>query len=133
MLKIDNLTVRAQEKEILKDLDLFIDDGEIHVLMGPNGTGKSTICKALLNHPDYEIVKGTITFNDEVLNNKSTTEISRKGIFLLSQNPIEVEGISNSEMLRNAISEKTNERVDIFKFNKKLFTDLLLWIFRILI
>ena len=122
MLKIDNLTVRAQEKEILKDLDLFIDDGEIHVLMGPNGTGKSTICKALLNHPDYELVKGTITFNDEVLNNKSTTEISRKGIFLLSQNPIEVEGISNSEMLRNAISEKTNERVDIFKFNKKLNT-----------
>ena len=120
MLKINNLTVKAGEKEILKNFNLDINEGEIHVLMGQNGTGKSTICKALMAHPDYDIAEGTITYFDKVINTLNTTEISRLGIYLLNQNPTEVEGITNSEMLRNVLSEKTNEKVDIFKFNKKL-------------
>ena len=120
MLKIDKLEVKAQEQTILKDFNLDIKDGEIHVLMGPNGVGKSTISKTIMHHPDYVIENGSIIFNDININDLSTTEIARLGIFLLGQNPIEVEGISNAEMLRNVLSEKTGERVDIFKFNKKI-------------
>lgn len=120
MLKIDDLTVKAEAKTILSNFNLDIDDGEIHVLMGPNGIGKSTICKVLMHHPDYEVTKGEIIYNNKNLINLTTTDIARTGIFLLSQNPIEVEGITNSEMLRNVIGEITNEKVDIFKFNKRL-------------
>lgn len=120
MLKINNLTVEADSKTILHDFNLDINDGEIHVLMGPNGIGKSTICKVLMHHPDYQVTQGEIIFNDKNLEDLTTTEIARAGIFLLSQNPIEVEGITNSEMIRNVIGEKTNEKVDIFKFNKRL-------------
>lgn len=120
MLNIDNLTVKAQDKIILKDFDMKISDGEIHVLMGPNGTGKSTICKAIMRHPDYEIIKGTIKYNDSIINDLDTSSIGRLGIFLLGQNPTEVEGITNAELIRNVLGEKTGEKVDIFKLNKKL-------------
>lgn len=120
MLTIKDLVVEAEDKTILSDFNLDINNGDIHVLMGPNGIGKSTICKAIMHHPDYKITKGKIIYNNEDLVNMSTTEIARKGIFLLSQNPVEVEGITNAEMLRNVIGEKTNQKVDIFKFNKKL-------------
>ena len=120
MFEISNLTVKAHDKEIIADLNLKINAGEIHVLMGPNGTGKSTICKTIMHHPDYQIIKGTITYNNQELNNLSTTEISRLGLFLLSQNPTEIEGISNAEMLRNALNERNENRVDIFKFNDEL-------------
>ena len=117
MLKITNLTVTAKEnaQEILKDFNLEIKPGEIHVLMGPNGIGKSTICKTIFNHPDYEIKKGTITYNNEDLTKLTPTEISRLGIFLLNQNPIEISGITTAELLRNVLSETTNSKVDIPK------------------
>ncbi len=120
MLEIKDLTVKASDKEILNNLNLKIDDGEIRVLMGPNGTGKSTICKVLMNHPDYEITKGSIIFNDQDITNMPTNERSKLGFFLLSQSPIEIEGITNAELIRTALGEKTGEKVDIFKFNKKL-------------
>lgn len=120
MLKIDNLTVKAEDKEILKNFNLTINTGEVHVLMGPNGTGKSTICKVLMHHPDYEVTHGSILFDGHFLQETDTTSIARLGIFLLGQNPIEVEGITNAEMIRNVISEKTGEKVDIFKFNQRL-------------
>ncbi|MDE5539726.1 MAG: Fe-S cluster assembly ATPase SufC, partial [Bacilli bacterium] len=100
--------------------NMEIEDGAIHVLMGQNGTGKSTICKVLMRHPDYQITKGKIEYNGEALTNSDPTHVSRLGFFLLSQNPIEIQGITNAEMLRNVIGEKTREKVDIFKFNKKL-------------
>ncbi len=120
MLQIKNLIVKAEDKEILKDFNLDISDGEIHVLMGPNGAGKSTICKVLLHHPDYIVNSGNIFYNNKDLINMTTTDIAREGIFLLNQLPTEIEGITNSEMIRNAIGEKTGEKVDIFSFNKKL-------------
>ena len=120
MLEIKNLYVTANNKEIIKNLNLQIKPGEIHVLMGPNGTGKSTICKTIMHDPDYLITKGEIIYENKVLNNLNATEISRLGIFLLSQNPVEIEGITNAELLRTALSEKTGEKVDIFKFNERL-------------
>lgn len=122
MLKINNLTVEVEKKEILKDFSLEIKDGEIHALLGPNGIGKSTICKTILHDPNYNIKKGTINYKGQDLNNLTTTEISRLGINMISQNPITIEGVTNAEMLRMALSEKTNERVDIFAFNKKMET-----------
>lgn len=120
MLEINNLEVKVSEKVILNNFNLKINDGEIHALMGPNGAGKSSICKVILNHPDYEVTKGTYIFDNNDLSKLSTTEISRLGIFLISQNPSEIEGVSNSEMLRSVIGEKTKEKVDIFKLNDEL-------------
>jgi Fe-S cluster assembly ATP-binding protein len=120
MLEINNLNVNVLEKPILNNFNLKINDGEIHVLMGPNGTGKSTICKTILGDPNYQIKKGTIKYQGALLNDLDTTSRARLGIFLLNQNPIGIEGVTNAEMLRSALSEKTNQQVDIFAFNNKL-------------
>ena len=119
MLNIKDLTVFADNKEILKNFDLNINDGEIHCIMGPNGVGKSTICRAILKDPNYSITNGNITYKEKNLKDLTTTEISRLGIMMISQNPIAIEGVTNAEMLRLALSEKTNEHIDIFKFSKE--------------
>ena len=118
MLEIKNLVVKTGENEILKDFNLKINDGETHILMGPNGVGKSTICRTLMKDPNYEIVEGQIIYDNEDILTKTTTEISRLGIMMIAQSPIAVEGVTNAEMLRLALFERTNERVDIFKFSK---------------
>lgn len=119
MLKIEKLNVFAEDKEILKNFNLIINDGEIHAIMGPNGVGKSTICKCLLKDPNYNILSGEIIYNNRNLKDLSTTEISREGIMMISQSPIAIEGVTNAEMLRMAMSERTGEHIDIFKFSKE--------------
>ena len=119
MLSINSLSVMADNKEILKDFNLNINNGETHCIMGPNGVGKSTICRAILKDPNYLITKGTIKYKGKDLKDLSTTEISRLGIMMIAQNPTAIEGVTNAEMLRLAISEKTGERVDIFEFAKE--------------
>ena len=120
MLNIKDLSVNVIDKELLHDFNLNIDDGQIHVLIGPNGIGKSSICKAILGDPNYTITKGSIKYNDVELTKLSTTDRARLGIFLLSQNPVAIEGVTNAEMLRSALSEKDNKPVNIFEFNKEL-------------
>ena len=120
MLSIKNLTVRINDKTILHDFNLDINDGEIVTLMGPNGVGKSTICKVIMGDPTYEVINGSIFYNNIDLLSLSTDERSRQGIFLLAQNPIELEGITNAEVLRSALECKTGEHVNIFDFNKKI-------------
>ena len=120
MLKIDNLTVKAADKTILENFNLEINDGEIHVLMGPNGAGKSTICKTLMHHPDYQIFKGKIEYNDQDITDYTPTLMGKLGFFLLNQNPVEIEGVTNAELIRNVLSEQKGEKIDIFEFNKKL-------------
>jgi Fe-S cluster assembly ATP-binding protein len=120
MLKINNLEVNVSDKSILKDFNLEINDGEIHALMGPNGVGKSTICKTILGDDNYKIINGDIIYNNQKLNDMKTTDRARLGIFLLNQNPIAIEGVTNAEMLRIALSEKYDKPIDIFKFNNKL-------------
>lgn len=120
MLSIKNLTVKVNDKTILHDFNLDINDGEIVTLMGPNGVGKSTICKVIMGDPTYEVINGSIFYNNIDLLSLSTDERSRQGIFLLAQNPIELEGITNAEVLRSALECKTGEHVNIFDFNKKI-------------
>lgn len=119
MLNIKALNVIADGKEILANFDLQINPGEIHALMGQNGAGKSTICRALLKDPNYSITKGNITYKDKDITKMTTTEISRLGIMMIAQNPIAIEGVTNAEMLRLALSERTGEHIDIFKFSKE--------------
>ncbi len=120
MLQIKDLTASVSDKKIIDGLNLEINDGEIHVLMGQNGVGKSTICKVLLKDVNYKIDFGEIIFDGNKINDLSTTEVARLGIYLVNQNPIAIEGVTNAEMLRTTLSEITGERVGIFEFNKKL-------------
>lgn len=117
MLEIKNLTVKLDQQVILKDLNLSIKEGEIHAIMGPNGVGKSTLCKVLLNDEDYE-KEGLILYNKEEITHLKTFEIAKKGMFLLSQNPIELEGITNAEMLRTTLNAR-GIKLNIFEFSKK--------------
>lgn len=118
MLKINNLTVKAGDKIILKDLNLNIKLGEIHTIMGLNGSGKSTICKVLMGDPNYIVENGTITFKNKDLINLDTTERARMGMYLVNQNPIEIEGVKNSEMLKSALEARTGKNVSIFEFSR---------------
>lgn len=120
MLSIKNLTVKVLDKIILKDFNLTINEKEIHALMGINGSGKSTICKVILGDPNYEVISGSIYFNNRNILELDTTQRARLGIYLVNQNPIEIEGVSNSEMLRTALGEKLGHHIDIFEFNKKV-------------
>ena len=120
MLEIKNITVQADEQTILNNFNLNIEDHEIHALMGPNGVGKSTICKVLLNDPNYHVINGNIIYNSQNINELATDERAKLGFFLLNQTPIAIPGVSNSEMLRMALSNKTNKQVDILAFHKEL-------------
>ena len=122
MLEIKNLTAYANDKKIIADLNLQINDGEIHTIMGPNGVGKSTICKILMGDKEYLINKGSITYNKKNILKMAPNEIANNGIFLLSQSPIAIEGVTNAEMLRSALGIKTGKPVNIFAFNKKMET-----------
>ena len=120
MLKIDNLTVSVNDKVILKNLYLDIEPGKIVTIMGPNGIGKSTICKVIMGDPNYKIEEGSITYRGEDLLTLSVDERSKKGIYLVNQNPIEVEGVSNAEMLRSALECRKGEKTNFFEFNKEI-------------
>ena len=120
MLKIENLCLSVSDKEILKNFNLTINDGEIHAIMGPNGIGKSSICKAIMGDTNYEIKEGSITFDSVLLNEVSTTERANMGLMLINQSPLAIEGVSNVDMLRMALASKTGSPVDLYKFNKKI-------------
>ena len=125
MFKIDNLNVKIKDtdKEILKDFSLTINDGEIHAIMGPNGVGKSTLSKAIMHHPDYVINDGSITYNEKTLNDLTTDEIARNGIYLLMQDPSIIDGVSNSEALRTALKERGSD-TNLYSFITKMKKEL---------
>lgn len=118
MLNIENLTVSVQDKIILKDFNLNIKNNEIHALMGLNGSGKSTICKVLMGDSNYKVESGSIYFKDIDLLKLDTVERAKIGLFLVNQNPIEIPGVKNSEMLKVALESKTGKHFNIFEFSK---------------
>lgn len=120
LLEIKNLHAGVEGKEILKGVDLTIKPGEIHVIMGPNGSGKTTTANAILNNPVYTKTNGTIEFEGENINDLKTDEIARKGIFMSFQLPEEIPGVSVTNFLKYAKNKVTGEPVKIFKFKDEL-------------
>lgn len=106
MLKIENLSVKIGDKKILDNFNLTINDGEIHALMGVNGTGKSTLVKTISGHYDCEILEGRILYNGKDLSELSVDERANEGIFLSFQSPVEIAGVNNSYFLKSALNAK---------------------------
>ena len=120
LLEIKDLHVNAGEKEILKGIDLNIKKGEIHVIMGPNGSGKTTTANAILNNPEYTKTNGEIIFDGEDITKSKTDEIARKGIFMSFQLPEEIPGVSVTNFLKYAKNKTTGQPVKIFQFKEEL-------------
>ncbi len=117
-LEINHLHVHIQNKEILKDFHLTINEGEIHVIMGPNGTGKSTLSKVIMGDPHYKITKGTITYKNKEIHNMLPDERAHLGIFMAYQMPTEIEGVRESDFLRTALHEKEGDSFQLMHFIK---------------
>lgn len=120
LLEINDLYVNATEKEILKGINLNINKGEIHVIMGPNGSGKTTTANAILNNPIYNKKSGSIVFDNQDITNLKTDEIARKGIFMSFQLPEEIPGVSVENFLKYAKNKKTDNAIKIFEFKEEL-------------
>ena len=118
-LDIINLSVMVDNKLVLKDFNLSLDNGKIYVLMGPNGTGKSTLSRVIMGDSNYKVMSGDILFNGNSILDKSVDERSRMGIFLAMQYPMEIEGVSNQDFLRTAMSSKEGKQVGLYDFIMK--------------
>ena len=120
LLEVSGLHVSAGEKEILHGVDLTVGKDETHVLMGPNGTGKSTLGYAITGNPEYTVTAGKIVFDGEDITRLPVNERAKKGIFLSFQNPLEVPGVTLSAFIRSALEQKTGKRIRLWDFKKKL-------------
>jgi Fe-S cluster assembly ATP-binding protein len=125
-LEIKDLHVTIEGKEILKGLNLVISSGEVHAIMGPNGTGKSTLAYTLMGHPAYEVTRGRILFNGKNLLELSTEERSRRGLFLAFQYPVSIPGVTVASFLRMALNARRkaldpqDKGIPILEFRKLL-------------
>ena len=123
LLKIKHLKVEVEDKTILNGINLEIDYGQIHALMGPNGCGKTTLAYTLMGHPKYKVVDGKVLFLGQELLKMPVHERAQKGVFLALQHPIQVEGVSIKDFLRqayNAIYDGTEKQLDLKGFKKLL-------------
>ena len=120
LLEINNLCVNVEEKEILKGINLNINKGEIHVIMGPNGSGKTTTANAILNNPMYSKVQGNIILNGEDISELKTDEIARRGVFMSFQLPEEIPGEILEMSLSGSLNKITGKPVKIFEFKDEL-------------
>ena len=121
-LKVENLHVSVAGKEILKGVNLVVNTGEIHAIMGPNGTGKSTLSQTIMGHPAYEVTQGHITIDDQDLADMSVDQRARAGLFLAMQYPSEIQGVTNAEFMRAAINARRPEddQIGVMSFIEKL-------------
>ena len=119
MIEIKKLNVSTTDgKKILDDFSLTLDSGEVHAIMGPNGTGKSTLSKILMGSEDYIVTSGDILIDGKSILDLKVDERARMGIFLANQNPVSIEGVTNSEFLKTALSSVRGENVGIYEFMK---------------
>ena len=120
LLKVENIDVQVEEKDILHGVNLEIGRGETHVLMGPNGAGKSTLGYTLMGNPKYKINSGKIIFKGKDITEATTDERAKDGMFLSFQEPLEVPGLSLESFLRSALEQQTGEKIRLFDFKRKL-------------
>jgi Fe-S cluster assembly ATP-binding protein len=122
LLKIIDLHAEVAEEgtEILKGLNLEINEGEIHAIMGPNGSGKSTLSKVISGHPAYEVTDGDILYRGESILDHEPDERARLGVFLAFQYPVEIPGVSIANFLRTALNSRREEEIDIFDYQELL-------------
>ncbi|SFA47733.1 Fe-S cluster assembly ATP-binding protein [Parageobacillus thermantarcticus] len=122
VLTIKDLHVSVEGKEILKGVNLEVKGGEIHAIMGPNGTGKSTLSSAIMGHPKYEVTRGSITLDGQNVLEMEVDERARAGLFLAMQYPSEISGVTNADFLRAAINARLGEgnEISLMKFIRKL-------------
>ena len=120
MLEISNLTVRVAGKEILNGVNLKVNAGEVHAIMGPNGSGKSTLAQVLAGREDYEVTRGSVTYEGRDLLAMAAEERARAGLFLGFQYPVEIPGVNNVYLLKAALNAKRKaageSEVDAYEF-----------------
>ncbi|HCV8955063.1 TPA: Fe-S cluster assembly ATPase SufC [Staphylococcus aureus] len=121
-LEIKDLHVSIEDKEILKGVNLTINTDEIHAIMGPNGTGKSTLSSAIMGHPSYELTKGEVLLDGVNILELEVDERAKAGLFLAMQYPSEITGVTNADFMRSAINAKREEgqEINLMQFIKKL-------------
>ena len=120
LLSVRDLHVQVGEKEILHGVNLSVGTDETHVLLGPNGTGKSPLGYAITGNPAYQVTRGSIAFDGEDITSMPVNERAKKGVFLSFQNPLEVPGVTLSAFIRSALEQKTGKRLRLWDFKKKL-------------
>lgn len=120
-LEIKDLHVSIEDKEILKGVNLTINTDEIHAIMGPNGTGKSTLSSAIMGHPSYEVTKGEVLLDGVNILELEVDERAKAGLFLAMQYPSEITGVTNADFMRSAINAKREEgqEINLMQFIKK--------------
>jgi len=119
-LEIRNLYVRAEERDILRGVDLTVRQGELHALMGPNGSGKSTLANTIMGHPGYEVTEGEILWDGENITEMAPHERARLGIFLAFQYPVAIPGVSVANFLRLAINAQREQPIAVKEFRTQL-------------
>lgn len=121
-LVIKDLHVVIDGKEILKGVNLSLNTNEIHAIMGPNGTGKSTLASAIMGHPKYEVTSGSITLDGKNVLEMEVDERAKAGLFLAMQYPSEISGVTNADFLRSAINARRGEgnEISLMKFIREL-------------
>jgi Fe-S cluster assembly ATP-binding protein len=117
-LIIKDLHVNVDDINILKGLNLEINGGEVHALIGPNGHGKSTLLSTIMGHPRYKVTSGSILLDDQDVLKMSVDERSKAGLFLAMQYPLEISGVSNLDFLKSAINAHQEKPVSLYKFIK---------------
>ncbi|MBK7230069.1 MAG: Fe-S cluster assembly ATPase SufC [Ignavibacteriales bacterium] len=105
LLEINNLHANVEGNEILKGINLKVNAGEVHAIMGPNGSGKSTLASVLAGKEEYEVTEGEVLYNGKNLLELSTEDRAREGVFLAFQYPVEIPGVSNTNLLKTAVNE----------------------------
>ncbi len=118
-LNIKNLNVSINNKNILNDFNININDGEIHAIMGPNGVGKSTLTKVIMGDKNYNIKSGDIIYNETSILNHKTDERSKLGIFVCMQTPPSIDGVCNQDVLRTAMNAHQNKYIGLYDFMMK--------------